>query len=94
MIVDRRTVSSLSFNWDAPVSGEVTAYTIELLGVLMTKRTVGSGENRSTTFDNLMAGREYTVVVVAISGDVSSSNQEKRAYTSMFNALVKSTQIM
>ena len=87
-------MSSLSFSWDAPVSGEVTAYTIELLGVSMTKHTVGSRENRSTTFDNLVAGREYIVVVAAISGDVSSSNLEKRAYTGMSNGLVKSTQIM
>ena len=57
--------TSLAVSWTAPTGQKITAYQVELKGVANTRKSV---PDTSTTFDNLLPGNSYTVVVSSISG--------------------------
>ena len=73
--------STLTVTWDAPGSGLVGLYEIQLKNKAGTKRNI-SENTRQATFGNLMPGTPYTVVVVTVSGDQRSDALEKCIYTS------------
>ena len=55
------TTTSLTVSWSAP-SGQNVVYDVELKNENNTKERI---ENTSTTFDNLLPGKSYTVVVIS-----------------------------
>ena len=74
------TDTSTTVSWTA-ASGTVGYYEVWLKGKSDTKRHVTRAIKR-TTFTGLLAGTQYTVVVVTVSGDQRSRTSEKRFYTS------------
>ena len=56
------TTTSLTVSWSAPSGQNVTVYDVELKNENNTKERI---ENTSTTFDNLLPGKSYTVVVIS-----------------------------
>ena len=78
LTVDARTVDMLLITWDAPSPCE---YIVNLEGVPGSERIIHANENR-TTFTDLAAGTQYTVVVVVVSGYQRSQQLEGQFYTS------------
>ena len=81
------TVNSLTATWVAPTTGGGTKYTVKLKEGSTTKTTTPDVSGTTTTFNNLAAGTEYTVVVVSVIGDLNSGGQtsdsvENKFYTS------------
>ena len=85
LMVNSRTVATLTFPWDAPVSGRVTEYKIRLLDVSWTEQTISGRATRKVIFTGLTAGAEYAVVLVAVSGDQQSETVEENFYTGKCN---------
>ena len=56
------TKTSLTVSWRAPSGHSGTVYDVELKHENNTKARI---ENTSTTFDNLLPGTSYTVVVIS-----------------------------
>ena len=71
---------SLTVTWLAP-TGVVEYYTVQLKNKASTKQRI-SKNTRQATFNNLLPGTPYTVVVVTVSGGQQSEALEKRFYTS------------
>ena len=67
------SVSSLTVTWDEPSPGLVERYTVELRGETEPKQEINV---KSATFNSLTPGKQYTVVVVAFSGNLSSGGQK------------------
>ncbi|KAI0235806.1 Fibronectin [Lamellibrachia satsuma] len=80
LTVDARTVDLLLITWDAPSPCVVTGYIVNLEGVPGSERIINANENR-TTFTDLAAGTQYTVVVVVVSGYQRSQQLEGQFYT-------------
>ena len=59
------TSTSLAVSWTAPTGQKVTAYQVKLKSVANTQKFA---PDTSTTFDNLLPGTSYTVVVSPMSG--------------------------
>ena len=78
--------SSLTVTWDAPVSGLVGKYEIQLKDQTGTKQIIDADVRRGI-FANLTPGTQYTVVVTAVSGDQRSVPLEKNFRTSEFHLL-------
>ena len=57
--------TSLAVYWTAPTGQKITAYQVQLKGVANTRKSV---PDTSTTFDKLLPGTSYTVVVSPMSG--------------------------
>ena len=71
-------VNSLTISWDAPKEGLVEKYTTTVGSETVTTDI----SNRTATFKKLIAGQQYTVVVVALSGNQKSADTTGRFYTS------------
>lgn len=71
-------VNSLTITWDAPKEGLVEKYTTTVGSETVTTDI----SNRTATFKKLIAGQQYTVVVVALSGNQKSADTMGRFYTS------------
>ena len=69
-------VDSLTVTWDAPTSGEVGKYTVEVTEVSGSKKNIPNINSRTAEFTGLIAGKQYTVVVAAVSGVPSSGGQK------------------
>ena len=69
------TVNSLTVTWDAPSTGLVDKYKIELGGV-SNSQEIDATNTRTAEFTSLIAGKQYSVVVVAISGTVGAGGQQ------------------
>ena len=69
-------VDSLTVTWDAPTSGEVGKYTVEVTGVSGSKKDITNIDSRTAEFTGLIAGKQYTVVVAAVSGVPGSGGQK------------------
>ena len=74
------TDDSMTVSWPAP-TGTVGYYEVWLQGKSDTKRNVTQA-NTSTTFTDLTAGKQYTVLLVTVSGDQRSTTAEEKFYTS------------
>ena len=61
------TSRSLAVSWTAPTGQKITAYQVEVKDVANTRKSVA---DTSVTFDNLMPGKSYTVVVSPVSGSI------------------------
>ena len=76
------SVDSLTVKWELPALSALTEYNVTLTygGTHQTQTT----DNNKTTqeFTDLTAGTEYTVSVVAVSGDQRSVKVEDKFYTS------------
>ena len=59
------TSRSLAVSWTAPTGQKITAYQVEVKGVANTRKSVA---DTSVTFDKLLPGKSYTVVVTPVSG--------------------------
>ena len=68
------TVNSLTVKWDPPSTGLVDKYKVELGGVSNSQEI--DANTRTAEFTTLIAGKQYSVVVVAISGTVGSGSQQ------------------
>lgn len=85
-------LNSLTVKWDGPVSpGLAERYTVELTEKSGSKKEIIT---KTATFDNLTSGKQYTVVVVALSGDLSSGGQKSdnlmgHFYTSKSETMIK-----
>ena len=86
LMVNSRTVATLTFSWDAPVSGRVSEYKIKLLDVSWTEQTISGCATRKVIFTGLTAGAEYTVGLVTESGDQQSEMVEGHFYTGKCNS--------
>ena len=69
-------------SWEAPEE-RFTGYTVWLLGVAHTEHSTNI-ETRTTSFRGLVAGKQYTVVLVTVSGDQKSVALEGIFYTSKY----------
>ena len=69
------TVNSLTVTWGPPSTGLVDKYKVELGGVSNTHE-INAANTKTAEFTNLIAGKQYNVVVVAISGTVGSGGQQ------------------
>ena len=82
--VSARSPSSLSVRWDAPTGG-VKGYTIILedddYPLPPAER---DNSTRTATFNDLIAGTEYTIRVVTRSGDQRSITGKNKFYTSTY----------
>jgi len=76
------TTTSLAVSWTAPTGQNITAYHVELKGVANTRK---SGADTATTFDNLLPGKPYTVVVSSMSGSILGDPAEEIFTTSKSN---------
>ena len=72
-------MSTLTVTWDAGVD-ENTGFAVKLQG--KDEHPVATGTKGSYEFTGLMAGREYTVVVVSSSGDQRSDSLTRKFHTS------------
>ena len=77
----------LTVTWTAPVSGLVEKYTVKLKDISGTSQDVMISSPRRWKFTDLIAGKQYTVVVAAVSGvpgsgGQKSSDAEGQFYTS------------
>ena len=68
------TVNSLKVTWDPPSTGLVDKYKVEL-GV-SNSQEINAANTRTAEFTGLTEGKQYRVVVVAISGTVGSGGQQ------------------
>ena len=73
------TSTSLAVSWTAPIGQKVTAYQVKLKGVANTEKFAA---DTSTTFDNLLPGKSYTVVVSPMSGSIVGDPAEGTFTTS------------
>jgi len=71
------TSTSLAVSWTAPTGQQPTAYQVKLKGVANTQKFTS---DTSTTFDNLLPGKHYTVVVTPIYGS-TLGNPAERIFT-------------
>ena len=71
--------TSLAVSWTAPTGQKNIAYQVELKGVANTRKSV---PETSTTFDNLLPGQKYTVVVSPMSGSTFGDPTEGNFTTS------------
>ena len=71
------TSTSLAVSWTAPSGQQPTAYQVKLKGVANTQKFT---PDTSTTFDNLLPGKHYTVIVTPIYGS-TLGNPAERVYT-------------
>ena len=83
-------VEMLAVTWDAPVSGLVEKYTVKFKDIPGTSQDVMVSSARRAQFTGLIAGKQYTVVVAAVSGVLGSGGQksedaEGQFYTSKSN---------
>ena len=67
------SVGSLTVTWDEPSPGLVDKYTVELRGETKPKQEISA---KTATFNSLTPGKQYTVVVVAVSGNLNSGVQK------------------
>ena len=74
------TATSLAVSWTAPTGQNITAYHMELKGVANTRK---SGADTATTFNNLLPGKSYTVVVSSMSGNLLGDPAEEIFTTSI-----------
>ena len=79
------STESLTVSWEAPEE-QFTGYAIWLRAVADARRSFNAG-TRTASFRDLVAGQEYTVVVVAESGDQESAELTGSFYTSKFSVL-------
>ena len=80
-------VDFLTVTWAAPSSGLVEKYTVKLKDIPGTSRDVIVTSPKQEKFTGLIAGKQYTVVVAAVSGVLGSGGQksgdaEEQFYTS------------
>ena len=68
------TSTSLAVFWTAPTGQKITAYQVKLKDLANTQKFEAS---TSTTFDNLLPGKSYTVVVTPMSGSILGNPAEK-----------------
>ena len=68
------TSTSLAVFWTAPTGQKVTAYQVKLKDVANTQKFEA---DTSTTFDNLLPGKLYTVVVTPMSGSILGNPTER-----------------
>ena len=73
------TSSSLAVSWTAPIGQKVTSYQVKLKGVANTHKFA---PHTSTTFDNLLPGKSYIVVVSPMSGSTVGQPAEGTFTTS------------
>ena len=71
--------TSLAVFWTAPTGQKNMAYQVELKGVANTRKSV---PETSTTFNNLLPGKPYTVVVSPMSGSTFGDAAEGNFTTS------------
>ena len=77
------TVDSLTPVWEAPTLGGVTTYTVTLNDGATLKKTTPDVTGTTTTFnDGLIAGKEYTILVVSVIGGQNSEPLLADFYTS------------
>ena len=74
------SATSLAVSWTAPIGQKISAYQVELKGVANTRKSV---PETSTTFDSLLPGKSYTVVVSSMSGSTLGNPAEGIFTTSM-----------
>ena len=74
------STESLTVSWEAPEE-RFTGYSIWLLDVADTKKPINAG-TRTMSFSDLVAGKQYFVVLVAVSGDQKSVELTGSFYTS------------
>ena len=70
--IDTVTGNSATLTWDPPNDGGLTGYRVHLADVSGTERLINTNATRKMIFTELTAGTQYTVVVVALSGDQQS----------------------
>ena len=68
------TTTSLAVSWTAPTGQKITAYQLKLKDVANTQKFEAG---TSTTFDNLLPGKSYTVVVTPMSGSILGNPAER-----------------
>ena len=69
--------------WQGPDTGRYDEFVVELTGVADTQRVVsGNSDPFQASFSLLLSGTLYTVEVVTVSGDQSSTTVTKDFYTS------------
>ena len=71
--------TSLAVSWTVRTGQKITGYQVELKGVANTRKSV---PETSTTFDNLLPGKTYTVVVSPMSGSTFGDPAEETFTTS------------
>ena len=76
------TTRSLVVSWSPPSGEPVTLYQVELKDVANTRKFVS---DTSTTFDKLLPGKAYTVVVSSLSGSTLGDPAEGTFTTSKYN---------
>ena len=76
------TTRSLAVSWSPPTGEKVTLYQVELKDVANTRKFVSG---TSTTFDNLLPGKYYTVVVSSLFGSTLGDPAEGTFTTSKYN---------
>ena len=69
-------VEMLAVTWEAPSSGLVEKYTVKLKHIPGTSQDVMVSSQRRAQFTGLIAGKQYTVVVAAVSGVLGSGGQK------------------
>jgi len=84
MTADVRSVHSLTVTWDVPSSGGLTEYRVNVQGQAGSEQTVPENAQRTATFTGLVAGAQYTVVMVTVRGERRSSAVRKTFYTRTF----------
>jgi len=73
------TSASLAVSWTAPTGQEITGYQVELKDVANARKSVAG---TSTTFDDLLPGKSYTVVVIPAIGNTLGDPADGTFFTS------------
>ena len=79
------TSASLAASWTAPTGQHITGYQVKLKGVANPRKSVA---DTSTTFDDLLPGKSYTVVVFSMSGSTLGDPAEGIFTTSKSNSFL------
>ena len=73
-LVVNANINSARVSWNKPFLGRVERYYVYLRDVTYSKKEVPGSGNNTETFVGLTSGKEYTVAVVAVSGDQRSAS--------------------
>ena len=82
------TVNSLKPTWVAPATGGDVTYTVTLKDGDEVKETKDGITETTTTFNKLIAGKQFIVIVVSVIGGQNSDPLQGNFYTSKSQLLV------
>ena len=79
-----RTEHSLAVTWDGPIAGDMVEYIIKLPSMQGTEKIIKDLTITTANITGLVAGRQYTVVLVIVHEDKQTQIIQDIFYTSRY----------